>query len=58
MANLLKSTRELMFSFFDAVLEIASYSKKSYEESVEIFKKLKEDKNIHPQAFRAFLKGI
>lgn len=41
---------------FDAVLEIAAFAKKSYEESISIYNKHPE--SFPNQAFRAFLKGV
>ena len=40
MVNLLKSNHEIIRSFFDAVLEIAAYAKKDFEESVKIYEGL------------------
>ena len=58
MENPLKSNYRIMRSFFDAVLEIAAYDKKEFEESVRIFEGLTKQNKIHKQAFRAFLKGV
>lgn len=58
MGNPQKSIFLKLHSFFDAVLEIASFSKRSFEDSVKIYEDLQKNNKINPQAFRAFLKGV
>jgi hypothetical protein len=43
-------------NFFDAVLEIAAFAKKLFDNAVSIFEKNPD--SFPPQAFRAFLKGV
>lgn len=43
-------------SLFDAVLEIASYSKKAFEEAIKVYEA--NPGSFPEHSFRAFLKGV